>query len=233
MQTRKPFRVLVAAITLVLATVAARQPISADAGNATVYRHPVYAYVDALFGTCPDTPEFPPAGTVCNDTYLFAFRSYGVFGGGSLAPPDAPWNVFVETYHLEFAVANEEPIVTVLASGFGELDGIATVDEVHLGTASVDAHVPMSDGSTFNFSGSWQAISERLLFGNDGPATGREHHYTDRCLTFVSIGHQKVRLAQMTGAVDGQPVASYRAFVSAVISSGNFRYFDIPHASCA
>ena len=213
------------------AVVASLVPSVSSADQPTVVRHPVYGGAEAYFGDCPDTAEFPPAGTVCVETYLIFFRGYFVEGGGSVAPPHAPWNIFAQTYRLEFT-GTEEPILTVLREGFGELDGEAFVDEVHLQTASLNATVPMSDGSTFEFAGTWQAISDRMVWGNDGPATGLPRHFTDRCLTFNALGHQKVVSAQMTGTLNGQPVHSYTIGFTAAIFNNNFQYIEVPHGGC-
>ena len=56
-----------------------------------VLRHPVYAGMHALFGTCPDV-KVPPA-TVCEDTSLLVFRGSTVVGGGSVASVDSRWQV--------------------------------------------------------------------------------------------------------------------------------------------
>ena len=129
---------------------------------------PVYGGAEAFFGGCPDTVETPPAGTVCVERYVLVWRGYAVFGGGSIARSKAPWNVFAQTGRVEFTGA-EEPDVTELRFGFGELDGEAAVDTVHLTVASASFRLPMSDGSIYDFAGSWRAIGDRLVFGNNGP----------------------------------------------------------------
>lgn len=125
--------------------------------------------------------------------------------------------------------------MTLLRWGYTLLpDDAASADVVHLTTASVRAQVPMSDGSSFDFAGTWAAWSDRLVFGSTGPATGRARHYVDRCLTSVSLGHQKVRFAHMTGTLNGEPVRSYTSFEdSATIFNNDFQYVDAPHGGCA
>jgi hypothetical protein len=216
----------------VCAVVASLVPAVSSGAEPTVVRHPVYGGTEALFGSCPEV-EVPPAGTVCVDNYVIVFRGYvDVVGGGSVAPPKALWYVYAESVRLEFTGA-EEPIATVLRFGIGELQGEASVDQVHLQVASASVQVPMSDGSTFEFAGTWQATSDRMVFGNDGPATGFPRHYNDRCLTFNAHGHQKFVFAQMTGTLDGQPVQSYSFDFAATIFNNRFQYIEVPHGGCS
>jgi hypothetical protein len=204
---------------------------TASAGNPTIERHPVYGGAEAFFGGCPDTEETPPAGTVCVESYVLVWRGYAVLGGGSIARAKAPWNVFAQTVRVEFTGA-EEPDVTELRFGFGELDGDAAVDTVHLTVASAEFRLPMSDGITFDFAGSWSATGDRLVFGNDGPSTGAPRHVVDKCRTFNALGHQKFRLASMTGTLNGEAVHSYTARPAAFIFNNRFIYIDVPHGSC-
>jgi hypothetical protein len=197
---------------------------AASAGNPTIERHPVYGGAEAFFGGCPDTEETPPAGTVCVESHVLVWRGYDVLEGGSIARAKAPWNVFAETVRVEFTSA-EEPDVTVLRFGFGELDGDAAVDTVHLTVASADFRLPMSDGSTFDFAGSWSAVG--------GPATGAPRHVVDKCTTFNALGHQKFRFASMTGTLNGDAVHSYTATPAATIFNNHFTYIDVPHGACA
>lgn len=165
-------------------------------GEATVVRHPAFgAYAE--FGSCPDVQP-PPAGTTCVDNIVFIAAVSTVEGGGSLAPKLMEWSVFAETYLLEFT-GTEEPIVTVLRTGFGDIQGEFTIDTVHLQTATADLVLPMSDGGTFDFTATWTAISDRQHFGNDGPDTGLPRHYNDPCLTVNAHGHQKFTVAAMSG----------------------------------
>jgi len=203
------------------------------ASAADVVRHPVYAGGESWFGTCTD-PGIPPPGTVCTDNYVLFWKGVAVEGGGSVAPVAAPWQIYIETDRVEFTGA-EEPDVTVVRWGYSVLpDGAASGDSVHLSTASVTASVPMSDGSSADFAGTWQAWSDRLVFGIDGPATGLEHHYVDRCLTIVANGHQKFRFSHMIGTFDGAPVQSYDYFdFAATIFDNNFQYIAVPHRAPA
>lgn len=208
---------------------------AAHAGNATVTRHPVYGGAEAFFGTCPWGATVPPAGTVCHDTYVIVARTTTVVGGGSVAKPTTPWIIFIETNRLVFD-GSEDPHATVLRSGFLDGPGVtAAVDTVHLQTASVRAKVPMSDGTFYDFAATWQARGDRrLVFGNDGPATGAESVHT-RCLTFNALGHQKFTFARLTGTLNGQAVRSYTASdFDATIFNNRFKYIEVEHGSrCA
>jgi hypothetical protein len=213
------------------ALVAALFPGPASAGQPTIDRHPVYGGMDAFFGDCPDTEETPPVGTVCVDNYMIVWRGYDVIGGGSIAPAKAPWYAFAVTVRLE-VTGPEEITETLLRQGAAELDGEASVDTVHLGDGSAAFRLPMSDGSTFEFAGTWRAIGDRVVWGNDGPATGAPRHFVDRCTTFNGLGHQKFRPASMTGTLNGQSVHSYTVGVYAGIFNNRFLYIDVPHGGC-
>jgi hypothetical protein len=148
-----------------------------------------------------------------------------------VAPKLAEWSVFAESYLLEFT-GTEEPIVTVLRTGFGDIHGEVTIDTVHLQTATADLVLMMSDGSTFDFVATWTAVSDRQHFGNDGPETGLPRHYTDPCLTVNAHGHQKFTVAAMSGTLNGEAVHSYTAFPSATIFNNRFEYIAVPHGGC-
>ena len=89
----------------------------------------------------------PAPGTVCVESYVLVRRGYAILGGGSIARSKAPWNAFAQTVRVEFTGA-EDPDVTELRFGFGELDGDAAVDTVHLTVASAAFRLPMSDVAT-------------------------------------------------------------------------------------
>lgn len=134
---------------------------------------------------------------------------------------------------LEFTGA-DEPEVTLLREGFGEFaDASLTVDTVDLERASLTVAIPMSDGSTFDFTGTWLATSERFVYGNDGPATGTPHQVVDACHSFVANAHQKFRHASMIGTLDGEPVQSYPWDEwAANIFNNRFVYIEVQHANC-
>jgi hypothetical protein len=92
--------------------------------------------------------------------------------------------------------------------------------------------VAPTDGSTVDVDLEWQAISDRFVYGNNGPALsdfGLTRHHVDRCSTQVNQGHQKFRLAAMTGTVDDQPVHSYTAFPAGYISFNQYVFINAPH----
>ena len=221
-------RGLLAALAVALFAAAAL-PAGSGAGNAVVERHPVYGGADAVFGNCPDVP-IPPAGTTCTETYLNFLRTSTVVGGGNVAPPQTPWSVYAETNLVEWD-GSDDPVVTLLRWGFIE-ELTAAVDTVHLQSASLSAEIPMSDGSTYTFSGTWQAESDRVLYGSNGPDAGFDRLYTDRCTTFVALGHQKYVLAHMTGTLNGAPVQSYTSFPAGSIFNNRFLWVDIAHGGC-
>ena len=203
---------------------------AAHAGEAFVVRHPVYGGAEALFGTCPDDSTLPPAGYVCEDTYVIVARTTAVIGGGSIAKPATPWTIFTETARLVFD-GTEEPQVTVLRTGGLAGPGVtATVDTTHLQTASAEATVPMSDGTTFDFAATWQTRGDgRFVFGNDGPAADLQSIRT-RCLTLNALAHQKFTFATMSGTLNGQPIRSYSAFdFDATIFNNSFKLVEVQH----
>ena len=83
---------------------------------------------------------------------MILWQGYGVLGCGPVAPPAAQWRVYAETVRVEFD-GDDEPEVTLLRQGEVVLDQGPTVDKQHLTTASVTAAIPMTDGSTYHFSG--------------------------------------------------------------------------------
>ena len=81
-----------------------------------------------------------------------------------------------------------------------------------LSAASVKGSISMSDGSTADLDVRWQAITGRIVSGNDGQFNqdlGIPRHAVDRCFTFNSIAHQKLRYAEMTGSLNGAAIHSY------------------------
>ena len=81
----------------------------------------------------------------------------------------------------------------------------------------------------------WHAISDRSVYGNDGPALsdfGLVGKFVDKCSTVVNQGHQKFRVAAMSGTWNGSPVHSYTSFDSAFISFNHFVFIDVSHGGC-
>jgi hypothetical protein len=221
--------VVLAMLSALLPTLAGATP--AFGANADVYRHPVYEGAEAYYGTCPAAGG--PAGTSCLDNYLIVYRGWAVDGGGSLARPKATWAVLVLRLRVDFD-GTDEPPVTVLAEGDGPPVGRADVDSVHLQTADATFSLPMSDGSTYRFSGTWTARAPRQVYGNDGPAGGLTTHFNDRCLVQNAHAHQKFGFSTMTGTADGVPVRSYGDFdFAATVFHNDFTYITVPHQGCA
>ena len=89
-----------------------------------------------------------------------------------------------------------------------------------------------SSKSTVDVDLEWRAISDRFVYGNNGPALsdfGLTRHHVDNCSTQVNQGHQKFRLAAMAGTVNDEPVRSYTAFPAGYISFNQFVFIDAMH----
>src|SRR6476659_6700458 len=108
---------VMACLTLTLAVGVA----TATSAQPSVVGDPIYG-ADASFGNCPQS-GVPPAGTVCVETEVLFWKGVRVEGGGSVAPPQAPWQVYAETHRLEFDGSGGDPDVTILRWGFELLDG--------------------------------------------------------------------------------------------------------------
>ena len=229
-------------VALLASALTAVAPASGGPGTLVV-RHPVYGGIDALFGDCPVVPG--PAGTSCTDIWLLIWRGYTVFGGGSVAPPDAHWYACVDKYRIDFDGSDDYGDITPASHTWGCADlGTAasiSVDQTKLNAASASGvHVVLDDGETIDFAGTWESISDRFVYGRDGPVTmdGAPHHYVDRCVTVNAISHQKYKVARMNGTLNGEPVSSYNNdpndfYESGAIFNNNFRLIVAPHNSSA
>lgn len=190
------------------------------------------AGADAYFGNCPDLSD-PPAGTVCRENFVSFFREMSVEGGGSNAPSEAPWAVYATTYTLTFDAPGTDPVVSDQIEGFLLYPSIATSDREHLSTATVAARVPMSDGTWFDFFGTWTAATDRFVYGNDGPANhGLQRHFNDKCNTTIYNVHQKFRFATMSGYLNGQAIQTYTFDFTAAIFHNQFVYIDVSKKGC-
>ena len=230
-------RSLLAALA-VCAVVAVAVPAGASpgSGQATIFRvKQPSAGANANFGDCPDIASLPPVGTVCRESFVVFFRETGVLGGGSVAPSNAHWTIFATTYTLTFAVPDADPLVSDVIEG-SLVDPVASSDDQRVSFAAVAAMVPMSDGSTFDFRGTWSGYGERWVFGSNGPlniGNGVPRHYVDKCTTSNANAHQTGRFAKMNGTLNGQPVHSY-TFVDEAgsIFYNHFVYVDVTHGGC-
>jgi hypothetical protein len=225
-------------IVLALAVgVATLLVVASASGQATVTRvKQPSAGAIANFGNCPDTVELPPVGTVCRESYVIVFRDTFATDGGSLAPTATPWAIYATTHTLTFTTAGADPVESDVIDGFLVNPSVASSDREHLSTATVTALIPMSDGSSFDFQGTWTGDGARFVYGNDGPYNldaGFMRHYADRCSTVNSNAHQKFRHALMTGTLNGQPVHSYTSgLFGATIFDNHFVYIDVAHQGC-
>src|SRR5262249_20532595 len=171
------------AAMVVCTAVAVALPALASPGDgrqATVHRvKQVSAGALAFFGDCVD-PVNQPVGAVCHETFVILFRETHVVDGGSNAPSPAPWGFYATDYTMTFVAPGTDPVISDQVEGFVLDPALASSDREHLSTASVAAQVPMGDGSTFDFQGTWTASSDRLLYGNDGPNAGELRHFVDK-----------------------------------------------------
>jgi hypothetical protein len=198
--------------------------------STSVARFKVTGYAFAVVGNCPQMPD---PGTVCREAFIQVARESVAIDGGGLAPPKTPWGAFYYESTVTFQ-AGGDAVETDIRWGF--LDFIdpsaVTYDRQHLEFASVDAEIPLSDGSAVAVDMDWHAVSERFVYGNDGPALsdfGLIRHHVDRCSTQVNQGHQKFRVAAMTGTVNGSAVHSYANSVAGFISLNHFVFIDAAH----
>ncbi len=158
-----------------------------------------------------------------------------MLNGGSNAPSQAPWAIYLESYTLTFSSPTEDPLVSDNIWGFVEGESVvAASDDQRVSFLTATATVPMSDGSTFNFRGTWSGFGDRWVYGSNGPLhefEGLPRHYVDKCTTFNSNDHQTGRVAAMTGVLNGQPVHTY-TFPSGDIFYNHFIYITVTHGSC-
>jgi hypothetical protein len=212
---------------------------TAGSSSTTVFRTKVDGYAFALFGDCPDV-EFLPPGTVCREGFIAVFRE-GAAGpdGGTVAPPKTPWSAFFLQHTLTFPADGGEPTESDVRFGFVPDidDSLVTYDRQHLSVASVVTAIRLSDGTTATFNFHWNAISDRSVYGNNGPSVGDfglVRHYVDQCSTQVNQAHQKFRVAEMTGTFNGTPVHTYSSFPAGYISFNHFVFIDVTHGrNCA
>ena len=218
----------------VVASLLALLPLSpSSAAPTSVQRFKTVGYAFAAFGDCPDVAQ-PPPGTVCTDRQIAIAREAVAIDGGGLSAVNTPWSAFLDEATLTFG-ATGDPVVTDERFGFVPRidDAAVTYDREHLASASVRTDIPMSDGSTVAVDMNWQAVSDRMVFGNDGPALsdfGLVRHTVDECSTQVNQGHQKFRIAAMTGTLDGVPVHSYQNGPG-FISFNHFVFVDATHGT--
>ena len=222
------------AVASVLVWVSCALVASPTLASTSVERFKVEGYASALFGNCPDVP-IPPAGTVCRETSIQIAREAVAVGGGGVSTAKLPWGAFYFESTLTF-LGDNHPAESDVRFGFAEFDDPSAVthDREHLRFASVNGEIPLSDGTSVTVDLDWHAISERFVYGNDGPALGdfgRVRHYVDKCSTQVNQGHQKFRVAAMTGTVNGSPVHSYTSFPAGYISFNHFVFINVTHGT--
>lgn len=227
-------RVLVIGATLgvvvAMAGTAAAAPTTSD-GTSTHFYEKVDGYLQGYPGDCPPA-EAPQDPLVCHEVVLTAFR-VGT-NETTIAPPKASWVLIVLRHTLSFPGGGGEPTESDVVEGFSE-DPVVTFDQQHLSAARVVADdVPMTDGSTLDVDATWTATSDRLHYGNDGPAIaegGLVHHLKGGCLNSVNQAHQKYRLAHVHAILDGTPSDDLSMF--AFIAYNHFTYLEVHPQGCA
>jgi hypothetical protein len=206
---------------------------TAQADQTTHERIRVDAFAEAFFGCAG---FFSPAGTTCRETHVQLYHEEGATDGGPLEPDT--WHVVVEQYTLEFT--SDDPDVPPLGPidyATGSIAALTTTfDERHLDFASLDAAVPMSDGTTAELHVAWTPTSRREVDGNDGPfLAGADalRHVNDRCLTANTNAHQKLRLGFASGTLNGEPFRSYDDFAFAGwLQTAQYLFLTTSHAGC-
>jgi hypothetical protein len=217
-----------------VALFASASSASADPGQATVSRFITDGIAQSAFGGCDFL--IPSGPLACHETAVQVFKE-GVSGSpGSTAAPKTPWVITIDDYMVSFVTGGPDaiPVFSDERSGI-LLNPTVTFDQQHLSFLSVDADVPMSDGSTFDFQGTWSATSARMQFGNDGPSLddfGLPRHYVDNCSTVNDQAHQKIRVADMIGTLNGAPVQSYPDIDIDFIAHNHFVFIDVAHGNC-
>jgi hypothetical protein len=192
--------------------------------------------VDGIFegfpGDCPD--DLPATPLVCHEWDITVFRSGGTFTDGGVAPPHTPWVLIALRHTLTFPGGDVDPVESDVAQGF-VVGADVTFDRQHLSYASVRApDLQMSDGTVVDLEATWTATTDRMLWGNDGPALadfGRVRHLHTDCLNMVSQGHQKVRGASVQAIIDG--VESRYDGRYAFMSFNQFITIEVHPRSCS
>ncbi len=220
-----------AAALLVIAVLAVSQPSSAAQASTTKLTERVFGYLQGYPGDCPpaDSPQEP---VVCHEVVLSAWRIGFIDAPGPISARDTTWVLSVVRHTLTFPGGGADPTESDVVEGFAA-SPVVTFDQQHLGSAQVLAHVPMSDGSTLDVDATWTATSDRLLFGNDGPAlaeAGRLHHQRTPCLNEVHQAHQKYRLAHVHAVLNGVPSEDLSIF--AFLAHNQFTSVEVVPASC-
>jgi hypothetical protein len=219
------------ALVLIVLLLAGLQT-SASAGTASVYREKVDGYAFGFAGDCPAEPPAEPL--VCTEWIIQPLRAGAADGGGGgVAPPKTPWELFLLRHTLTFPGGGGEGVESNVALAFVPVTDV-TFDREHLRYASVRAtDVVMSDGTTADVDAQWVGTSDRFVYGNDGPALEDfglvPRHVNDDCLTANYQGHQKFRLAHMDAVVNGVQYG----YDGGYISFNNFVFIEVHKQRCA
>lgn len=204
------------------------------AANAETFHYTVDGVAAVQGSTCP-FGVWPAEDTECEDWLALLYRS----------TPGSPQHHNRTPWRLELVRArvlvHPNQTVEVLSEAFGiaeQLDEV-TFDERRLVFASVQASVPMSDGSTRDVALSWDGKNSPLRTdGNNGPynqGNGIDRHHVDRCITANAHAHQTYRANVVaTGTIDGTGVEDlpYLAPFDPFIGRGHFNFVFVRHGGC-
>lgn len=192
----------------------------------------VYGFLQAYLGDCPPA-EAPQEPFVCHEVEVSAWHIGTSDGPATIPWPKNGWVLLAIRHTLTFPGGGADPAESDVVKGI--TDRVAVdFDRVHLETAHLVAEdVAMGDGSTIDLDATWTATSPRLLFGNDGPATGEYglvHHVRDACSNMVFQAHQKYRLAHVHALLNGVAVDDLSDF--AFLAYNHFIENQTQPASC-
>ncbi len=225
----KPFRIaaLFVALTLLSSMSIATNSASAER-RAETMNLKVVGVAAASGGTCTEGVPIT-TDTVCRGWYVLLFKE------------EVPRNVRHAQWGLQLGMdaglvhpdGTDEPLFAIDGVTF-DID--YTFDSKHLTFASVQAAVPMSDGTTRTVDLRWDGTSAPLqVAGNNGPFnTARDilPNYSDRCLTFNHHAHQTYRgPVPLTGTIDGTDVETipYWGAADPFIGRGEFTSVFVRH----
>jgi hypothetical protein len=224
---RRPGIVLLTSLILSLIVPATRAGASVEFAF-----HVRQTGVAEVFGsTCPFGDVTFTKDTHCEDWIVLYFKE------GAGTDPRPPWDLYLEH---DAEIVHPDGTFDPIFHSTGEVENPEGIfDAVHLTSASVQASVPMSDGSQAEVDLTWDGTAVPIqVAGNDGPndlAQGIAPHYVDRCITFIRLAHQMYRAhTAVSGAMFGlDPHAiPYLANFDPFLARGEFTYVLADHGSC-
>jgi hypothetical protein len=244
--------VLVVAMATAIVVASGQQAKAANSLN-DHFRHPGQG-AQAVYSNCPFQGPLPPNTSVCDDYDVRYQRSTAVFGGGALGMAQQPFVVIFQ--HFTWDVSGDgqnENDWRLNSYERGETaDVVGSYDKTHLASAHFDgATVEMNKedlqtgeltptGETVTLGPfAWTAATGIYRWGNDGPSLEDLPPYVrDRCHTTVSQAHMRVRMAHVTGTVEGlqldtlytnQWLPDQPENTAGAIFNNDFQVIDVAH----